>query len=75
MTGSEPLTLCFHRNADRRESVPLTHCTLAEAREAVQRIFSISDGLYTKVEVYQGNQLIETVANTWSVRQASILVQ
>jgi hypothetical protein len=75
MTDGEPLTLYFHRNDDRRERVPLTHCTVAEAKEAIQRIFSISDGLYTKAEVYQGDQLIETVANSALVRPVSILVQ
>jgi len=75
MTGGQSLTLHFHRNDDRRESVPLTHCTVAEAIEAIQRIFSISEGLYTKAEIYQGDRLVETVANTWSVRVTSILVQ
>jgi hypothetical protein len=75
MTGGQPLTLHFHRNDDRREKVPLTHCTVAEAEDAIKRIFSISDGLYTKAEIYQGNELVETVANTWSVRAVSILVQ
>ena len=74
MNGGEPLTLYFHRNDDRRERVPLTHCTVAETKEAIQKIFNISEGLYTKAEVYQGNQLIETVANTWSARPVSILV-
>jgi hypothetical protein len=75
MTGRQSLTLHFHRNDDRRETVPLTHCTAAEAIEAIQRIFSISEGLYTKAEIYQGDRLVETVANTWSVRPVSILVQ
>jgi hypothetical protein len=75
MTGGESLTLHFHRNDDRRERVPVTHCTVAEAIEAIQRIFSISEGLYTKAEIYQGDRLVETVENTSSVRLASILVQ
>ena len=75
MTGGQSLTLHFHRNDDRRERVPLTHCTVAEAIEAIQRIFSISEGLYTKAEVYRGNQLMETVANNWWVRAMSISVQ
>ena len=75
MTGGQSLTLHFHRNDDRRESVPVTHCTVAEAQDAIQRIFSISDDLYTKAEIYQGNRLVETVANTWSVRPVSILVR
>jgi hypothetical protein len=75
MTSGQSLTAYFHRNDDRRERVPLTHCTVAEAREAIQRIFSISDGLYTKAEIYQGDRLVETLENTASVRVTSILVQ
>ena len=75
MTGGQSLTAYFHRNDDRRERVPLTHCTVAEAREAIQRIFSISDGLYTKAEIYQGDRLVETMENTSLVRVTSILVQ
>jgi hypothetical protein len=75
MTGGQSLTIHFHRNDDRRERVPLKYYTIADAVEAIQRIFNISDGLYTKAEIYQGNQLIETVENTWSVRTVSILVQ
>jgi len=75
MPGGQPLTLHFHRNDDRRERVPLTHCTVAQAVDAIHKIFSISEGLYTKAEIYQGNQLVETVANARSVRAVSILVQ
>jgi hypothetical protein len=75
MTGGQSLTAYFHRNDDRRERVPLKHCTVAQAIEAIQRIFGISDGLYTKAEIYQGNRLVETVENTPSVRVTSILVQ
>jgi len=28
-----------------------------------------------KAEIYQGNELVETVANTWTARLVSILVQ
>lgn len=75
MTGGQRLTLYFHRNDDRRERVPLTYCTVAEAIEAIQKVFSISDGLYTDAEIYQGNELIETVRNAPSVRVTSILIQ
>jgi hypothetical protein len=75
MIGGPPLILHFHRNDNRRERVPLTHCTVAEAIEAIQRIFSISDGLYKKAEIYQGDRLMETVANTWWIPAVSILVQ
>jgi hypothetical protein len=75
MTGGPPLTLHFHRNDARRERVPLTRSTVAQAVDAIQRIFSISDGLYKKAEIYQGDRLIETVANTWWIRAVSILVQ
>ena len=75
MVCGQPLTLCFYRNNDQRERVPLTPCTVAQAVDAIQRIFGISEGLYTKAEIYKGNQLIETVANTWTVRPASLLIQ
>jgi hypothetical protein len=75
MTGGRPLTAYFHRNDDRRERVRLTHCTVAQAIEAIQRIFGISEGLYTKAEIYRGERLVETVANPSSIRVTSILVQ
>ena len=76
MTGGQSLTAYFHRNDDRRERVPpLTNCTVAQAIEAIQRIFGISEGLYTKAEIYRGNELVETAENTASIRVTSILVQ
>ena len=75
MNESPPLTLYFHGNDGRRERARLTNCTVAEALEAVQRLFSISGTLYSKVELYRGNQLIETVENTSPGRLGSILVQ
>jgi hypothetical protein len=69
------LTAYFHRHDDRRERMPLKQCTIAEAKKAIQNIFSKSNGLYTKAEVYRGNQLIETVQNTRSARPVSILIQ
>jgi hypothetical protein len=50
-------------------------CTLSEAVSAVERVFSISDGLYTKAEIYRGNELIEKMENPSSVRVESILIQ
>jgi hypothetical protein len=69
------LTLCFHRNDGHRERIPLGECSIAKALEAAQRVFYISDRLYTKAELYKGDELIEAVPNPASVRFASILVQ
>jgi hypothetical protein len=75
MNRGQSLTLYFYCNGDRRVRVPVTDCTVAVAEDAIQRIFSISEGLYTKAEIYQGHELVETVTNTWSARPVSILVQ
>jgi hypothetical protein len=75
MPSNPTLTICFHRNDGHRERIPLRRGTVWEAVEAIQRVFSISDGLYTKAELYKGDELIETVPNEASVPLASILVQ
>ena len=41
----------------------------------IQRVFYMSDGLYTKADIYRGNELVETMENHSSVRVASILIQ
>jgi hypothetical protein len=75
MNGGQSLTLYFYCHDDRRVRVPVTNCTVAVAEDAIQRIFSISEGVYTRAEIYQGNELVDRVANTWSGRPVSILVQ
>jgi hypothetical protein len=75
MNGGKSLTLYFYCHDDRRVKVSVNHCTVANAEEAIQRIFSISEDVYTKAEIYRSNELVETVANTWSARPVSILVQ
>jgi len=75
MPNDQPLSVSFRRNDGHRERIPLTDCTLSEAVSAVERVFSISDGLYTEAGIYRGNQLIEKMENQSSVRVASILVQ
>jgi len=40
----------------------------------IQRVFYMSDGLYTKADLYRGNELVETIENHSSVRVASILI-
>ena len=75
MTGGQSLTIHFHRNDDRCGRARPTHGTVEEAIEAIERIFSISDHLFTKAEIYQDDRLVETVANPSSVRVATILVQ
>jgi hypothetical protein len=69
------LTIQFLRNDGHREPIPLGDCTIAKAREAAQRVFEISNGLYTRAELYKDNELIETVPNPACVPLASILVQ
>jgi hypothetical protein len=75
MPADRTIIICFHRNDGHRQRIPLPHGTLAEAVLGIQRVFHVSDGLYTKAEIYRGNRHIETVANTWSVRALSIMVQ
>ena len=73
--NDQALAVSFRRNDGHRDRIPLTDCTLAEAVSAVERVFSISEGLYTEAVIYRGNQLIEKMENHSSVRVASILVQ
>jgi hypothetical protein len=75
MPSNTTLTICFHRNDGRHERIPLRRGTAWEAVDAIQRVFGISDGLYTKAEIYRGDKLIETLENPASIRVASILVQ
>jgi hypothetical protein len=65
MTGGVRSTLIFHRNDGYLERVPIRPCTSFDMQEAIKRVFSISEGLYKKVEIYQHNELIETMENTW----------
>ena len=48
---------------------------MAEAVAAIERVFHISDGLYTTAEIYRGNELIETMENAACIRVESILIQ
>jgi hypothetical protein len=75
MPDYQPLSVSFRRNDGLRERIALKDCTLAEAVSAVERVFSISEGLYTEAGIYRGNQLIEKMENPSPVRVASILVQ
>jgi hypothetical protein len=71
---AQPLTVSFRRNDGHRERIPLRDCTLAGAVSAVERIFSISECLYTKADIYRGNELVETMENHSSVPVESILI-
>ena len=71
----KPLSVSFRRNDGHRERIPLKDCTLAEATSAVERVFSVSEGLYTEAGIYRGNQLIEKMENNSPVRVESILIQ
>ena len=75
MPNDQTLTVYFQRNNGHRERVPLIPCTMAEAVGAIERVFHISNGLYTTAEIYRGKELIETVENPACVRVESILVQ
>lgn len=68
------LVVYFCRSDGYQERVPLRECTLCEAISAIERVFHISDGLYTKADIYRGDELVETVENP-SVRVESILIQ
>jgi hypothetical protein len=48
---------------------------MAEAVGAIERVFHISNGLYTTAEIYRGKALIETVENPACIGVESILVQ
>jgi hypothetical protein len=54
---------------------PLTDGRVAEAVVAIQQVFHISDGLYTRAEIFRDNELVETVENACSAQVASILIQ
>ena len=69
------LIIFFHRNDGHRERIPLGQCTIAKAFEAAQRVFDISDGLYTKAELYRGEELIETIPNAAAAHLTTLLIQ
>jgi hypothetical protein len=69
------LTIFFYRSDRQRERISLGECTITAALEAAQRVFHIGDGLYTKAELYEGDELIETLPNPASVHAGTILVQ
>jgi hypothetical protein len=71
----QSLAVSFRRNDGHREQIPLKDCTIAEAVSAVERIFSISEGLYTEAEIYRGDELVEKIMDPTSSRMASILLQ
>jgi hypothetical protein len=69
------IIIYFYRIDGHPERIPLTDGTLAKAVLRIQRVFHMSDGLYTKAEICRGNELIETMENHSTVRVASILLQ
>ena len=75
MHNDQPLSVSFHRNDGHLERIPLRDCTLSEAVSAIERVFSISDGLYSEAEIFRGNELVETVENPSSGRVETILIQ
>ena len=75
MPTDRTIIIYFYRNDGHRERIPLTNGTLAEAVLGIQRVFHLSHGLYTKAEIFRGDELVETMENHSSVRVASILLQ
>ena len=75
MPNDQPLSVSFRRNDGHRERIRLPHSTLADAVMGIQRVFYMSDGLYTKADLYRGNELVETIQNPSPVRVSSILNQ
>ena len=74
MPNDRKLIVYFHRNDGYYERVPLRECVLYEAISAIERVFHISDGLYTKADIYRGEELIETVENPVSAHAEAMLV-
>jgi len=75
MPTNRTIIIYFYRNDGHPERIPLTDGTLAEAVLGIQRVFHMSDGLYTKAEIYRGNELVETMENVACIRVETILIQ
>ncbi len=59
----ETLTLYFLRDDGVRESVKLSHYTLARARSLAESILRKSNGLYTQVEICTESGQVARVQN------------
>jgi|HubBroStandDraft_6_1064221.scaffolds.fasta_scaffold348328_1 hypothetical protein len=75
MPANRAIVICFYRKDGHRERIPLPHGTLAEAVMGIQRVFHISDALYTKAEIRRDGELVETMENRSALRGESILIQ
>jgi hypothetical protein len=75
MPAERTIIICFYRNDGHRERIRLPHGTLAEAVLGIQRVFYMSDGLYTKAEIFRGDELVETMENAACIRVETILIQ
>jgi len=75
MPTNRTIIIYFYRNDGHPERIPLKDGTLAEAVLGIQRVFHMSDRLYTKAEIYRGNELVETMENHSTVPVSSILLQ
>jgi hypothetical protein len=75
MHDDRTIIIYFYRNDGRRDRIPLPHGTLAEAVLGIQRVFHMSDGLYTKAEIFRDDELIETMKNAARIRAGTVLVQ
>lgn len=75
MPADRTIVIYFYRNDGRRERIPLTHGTLAEAVMAIQRVFHMTNGLFTKAEIFRDDELVETMENGACIRVGTILIQ
>jgi hypothetical protein len=75
MPANRAIVICFYRKDGHRERIPLPQGTLAEAVMGIQRVFHISEALYTKAEILRDGELVETMENRSALRVESILTQ
>jgi hypothetical protein len=75
MPDNRTIVICFYRDNGHRERIPFPHGTLAEAVLGIQRVFYLSHGLYTKAEIFRGDELVETMENAARIRVGTILIQ
>jgi hypothetical protein len=68
------ITIYFHRHDGPSEQIPLLRGTIAEAVAAIERVFYITNSLYTSADIYRRDELVESVENPACVRVESILV-
>ncbi|MBZ5611349.1 MAG: hypothetical protein LAP38_24055 [Acidobacteriia bacterium] len=63
MERGQDFTLEFLRCDGVREAARLTHHSLAQARELVERVFQLGGDLYSEVEILSDGRRVETIKN------------